>query len=176
MTRSLIFALALIAGLVPALATPAVAENGVAEAPADAPADVPADPATAAEPAFAPLDAAGHTLEEFLWVARPLVVFADTPADPRFQRQMELLAERPEALIERDVVVIVDTDPRARSEIRRELRPRGFSWVLVDKDGTVILRKPLPWSVREITRAIDKTPLRQQEIEEERRRREAEGG
>ncbi|PRX35243.1 protein of unknown function [Meinhardsimonia xiamenensis] len=147
-----------------ALAAPAAAENGIAETPEE-------EPAPQAEPrGLVPLDAANHTLDEFLWVARPLVVFADTPADPRFQRQLELLAERPEPLIERDVVVIVDTDPAARSEIRLALRPRGFSWVLVDKDGTVILRKPLPWHVREITRAIDKTPLRQQEIEEERRR------
>ena len=36
--------------------------------------------------------------------------------------------------------------------------------VLLDKDGAVKLRKPLPWQVREIVRAIDKFPLRQQEI------------
>jgi hypothetical protein len=31
-----------------------------------------------------PRDAADLTLEEFQWVARPIIVFADTPADPRF--------------------------------------------------------------------------------------------
>ena len=40
--------------------------------------------------------------------------------------------------------------------------------VLLDKGGEVMLRKPLPWSVREIVHAIDKFPLRQQEIREGR--------
>ena len=35
-------------------------------------------------------------------------------------------------------------------------------------DGQVKLRKPLPWDVRELTRSIDKMPLRQQEIDEGR--------
>ncbi|MCA8880174.1 MAG: DUF4174 domain-containing protein [Rhodobacteraceae bacterium] len=117
---------------------------------------------------FTVLDA-NVDLSQFLWVARPVVVFADTPNDPRFLQQMELLAARPEALAERDVVVIADTDPAARSEIRLKLRPRGFSIVLIDKDGQVELRKPVPWDVRELSRAIDKTPLRRQEIRDAKR-------
>ncbi len=111
-----------------------------------------------------PRNAADLTLEEFLWVARPIIVFADTPADPRFIEQMELLAERPEPLIERDVVVLFDTDPEARSAIRTALRPRGFAVVVVAKDGTVGLRRPSPRDVREIIRAIDNFSLRQEEL------------
>lgn len=126
-----------------------------------------AQEATAAEEApegFAPLDATDLSLEEFKWVARPLIVFADSPADPRFQEQIDLLLSRPEELVDRDVVVLTDTNPSARSQPRQELRPRGFSIVLLAKDGTVELRKPFPWDVREITRVIDKMPLRQQEL------------
>jgi hypothetical protein len=104
------------------------------------------------------------TLEEFLWIARPIVVFADTPADPRFQQQMALIEARKEVLAARDVVVIVDTDPAERSAVRTKLRPRGFMLALLEKDGTVFQRKPAPWDVREISRAIDKLPQRQQEI------------
>ncbi len=111
-----------------------------------------------------PLDAADVTLEDFLWIARPLVVFADTPADPRFVEQMALLADRPDPLIERDVVIIIDTDPSARSAVRTALRPRGFSVVVVGKDGTVGLRRPAPRDVREIVRAIDNFQLRQEEV------------
>jgi hypothetical protein len=76
-----------------------------------------------------PRDAADLTLEEFLWIARPIIVFADTPADPRFIEQMQLLAERPEPLLERDVVIIVDTDPRhARRSARRCARVASGSW------------------------------------------------
>ncbi len=111
-----------------------------------------------------PRDAIDLTLEEFLWVARPIVVFADTPADPRFIEQMELLTRRPDALLERDVVIIFDTDPSARSAIRTALRPRGFSVVVVAKDGTVGMRRPAPRDVREIIRAIDNFQLRQEEL------------
>ena len=48
-----------------------------------------------------------------------------------------------------------------------ELRKRGFMFVLIAKDGTKVLRKPFPWDVREITRSIDKLPLRQQEIRDQ---------
>jgi hypothetical protein len=105
----------------------------------------------------------GATLAEFLWLKRPVVVFADSPEDPAYETQMRLLASDPAALEERDVVVLTDTDPAAKSAIRQKLRPRGFSLVIVDKDGEAKLRKPLPWDVREISRAIDKFPLRRQE-------------
>lgn len=107
-------------------------------------------------------------LGQYKWLNRPLVIFADSPNDPRFKRQMELLEDDPEALGERDVVVLTDTDPAAKGPLRAALRPRDFMLVLVGKDGRVALRKPTPWSVRELSRAIDKMPLRQDEIIERR--------
>ena len=107
-------------------------------------------------------------LTDFLWTHRPIVVFADTPADPRFQQQIDMLLEGEDAMRDRDVIVLTDTDPAARSSIRSKLRPRGFQMVFLDKDGVVKLRKPSPWSVREIGRSIDKTPLREREIRERR--------
>ena len=110
------------------------------------------------------LDAAETTLDAHLWASRPIVIFADTPRDPRFQEQLDLLMERPEPLLERDVVVIFDSDPAANSEVRQALRPRGFSLVLIQRDGNVAFRKPYPWDVREITRAIDNLPMRIEEM------------
>ncbi|WP_299412050.1 DUF4174 domain-containing protein [uncultured Sulfitobacter sp.] len=103
-------------------------------------------------------------LSEFKWKKRPVIVFADSEDDPAFIEQIELLARGAEGLSTRDVVVIVDTDPDGRSDIRLRMRPRGFMLTLVGKDGAVKLRKPFPWSVREITRSIDKMPMRQREI------------
>ena len=117
-------------------------------------------------PVIVPLNAADVSLADFQWLKRPIVVFADTPADPRYQKQVALLLARPADLIERDIVLIVDTDPGTQSEIRKKLRPRGFMLTLIGKDGGVKLRKPFPWDVREISRAIDKWPLRKQEIVE----------
>lgn len=114
------------------------------------------------------LEADGLELDDFLWLARPVLVFADTPADPRFAEQMDLLTARIGELAERDAVIITDTDPKALSAARRQLRPRGFMLALMAKDGTVMLRKPFPWDVREISRSIDKLPLRQQEVRDRR--------
>lgn len=116
-----------------------------------------------------PLLTEAESLEPFKWVARPVVVFADSPNDPRYIEQIQLLERRKEALFDRDVVVIADTKPSEPSEIRRRLRPRGFMLALVGKDGEIKLRKPVPWDVREITRVIDKFPLRQQEIRDANR-------
>jgi hypothetical protein len=144
--------------LVTALAAPVAAQD-VAMAQAEVPAtDVEVvDPST-------PRDASGLTLDEFLWTARPLIVFADTPDDARFIEQMEMLAGRPGPLLDRDVVILFDTDPAARSDIRMQLRPRGFMVVVLDKDGSVGLRRPAPRDVRELVRAIDNFQLRQEEL------------
>ncbi len=115
---------------------------------------------------MAPKDAIELNLNDFLWEKRPIVVFADTPKDPAFIGQLDLLHARSDALATRDVVILTDTDPSALSPLREKLRPRGFMLVLIGKDGDVKLRKPFPWSVRELSRAIDKMPVRQQEIRE----------
>lgn len=128
-------------------------------------------PAGAADTAEGPpelplMDGGEVDLKEFLWIKRPVVVFADTPNDPRFIEQMNLLAADISAVVTRDIIVLTDTDPDARSALRLTLRPRGFMLVLMDKDGGVKLRKPAPWDMREISRSIDKWPTRQQEIRE----------
>ncbi|WP_430464818.1 DUF4174 domain-containing protein [Tabrizicola sp.] len=113
---------------------------------------------------FGPVMASDVVLEDLMFLRRPVVVFADSPADPTFVRQMQLIERDLPALAERDVALIIDTDPAAKSAIRQRLRPRGFSLVLMDKDLRPVIRKPLPWDVREIVAAIDKFPLRRQEI------------
>lgn len=124
----------------------------------------PAPPGADKPAELAEYAAADVSPEQFLWTARPVVVFADAVEDPAFREQMQALRARPEALIERDVVIVVDTDPDGTSVWRSRLHPRGFSLVVLDKDGQVKLRKPFPWDTREISRAIDKFPLRRQEI------------
>lgn len=113
---------------------------------------------------YGPREAAEVVLADLLYIARPVVIFADSPEDPNYIRQMELLARDLPALELRDVILVTDTDPEARGEWRLKLRPRGFSLVLLDKDLRPVIRKPLPWEVREITAAIDKFPLRRQEM------------
>ncbi len=107
-------------------------------------------------------------LTQFVWKKRPVVVFADSENDPAFIAQMEFIAEREQALIERDVIVLTDTDPANLSPLRKKLRPRGFMLVIISKEGDIQLRKPFPWDVREISRSIDKLPIRQREIRDQK--------
>ncbi|MCR9107521.1 DUF4174 domain-containing protein [Marivita sp. XM-24bin2] len=132
-------------------------------------ADTSLEPAADEEVSLVPiLDAKDVDLDEFLWVARPLIIFANAPADPLFIQQMQYLMRELDELAERDIVVITDTDPAAQTDVRTKLRPRSFMLALIGKDGQIKFRKPLPWSVRELSRSIDKMPIRQQEIRDRR--------
>ncbi|MBN8630110.1 MAG: DUF4174 domain-containing protein [Rhodobacterales bacterium] len=108
---------------------------------------------------FAPVAAAEVVEGDLLYVLRPVIVFADSPNDPAFIRQMELLVRSYDEFAARDVILITDTDPANPSALRRKLRPRGFSLVLMDKDWKPSIRKPLPWDGREIVNSIDKMPI-----------------
>lgn len=108
-------------------------------------------------------------LSQFVWKKRPVVVFADSDSDPRYTEQIELLMASLSELEARDVVVLTDTDPNARTELRLKLRPRGFMLAIIGLDGDVKLRKPFPWDVREISRSIDKMPMRKRELREKKR-------
>lgn len=127
--------------------------------PMVAQAQEPAQPAVAA----VQISDAQPDLEALLWIARPLVVFADSENDPRFVQQMAMLDGLMADLEERRVVVLVDTDPAANGPLRRALRPRGFGIVLIDTDGSVVQRRPAPTTVRELSNLIDRLPSRRQE-------------
>lgn len=109
-------------------------------------------------------DAAEVIAADLAYHARILVIFAEAEAQPQFRDQLALITARVEELTRRDVIIITDADPANPSALRQQLRPRGFSLVLLDKDGTVVFRKPDPWDVREIGRQIDKLPSRLQEV------------
>ena len=109
-------------------------------------------------------DASEINLTDLAFIARPVVVFADSPNDPRFAEQIRLLLAQAQDLATRHVIIVTDSDPAAASPLRLLLRPHGFALVLLDTDGRVALRKPEPWDVRELTRVIDKMPSRLREI------------
>ncbi len=103
-------------------------------------------------------------IEDYHWANRVIIVFSDSPFNPNYIEQLNLLEEDAAVLAERDVIVMIDSDPTVESKIRKEFRPLGFALVAIGKDGRIFLRKPTPWNLREISRAIDKLPIRQQEL------------
>lgn len=140
-----------------------VATTGLAQS-------VPADPETSAitapvaEEELLFLDAREIDVREYVWNHRLIVVMADTPDNPQFDRQLEEIRERAEEFVERDVVVIFDANPEDSSDLRQVLRPNGFMTAIIDKDGEVKARRPSVRSGRELMGVIDKFPLRRQEI------------
>ena len=114
------------------------------------------------------LDAAGIDPEQFLWDRRIVAVLAHSPNDPSFVQQLRDIRENPGDLLERDVVVLIDSDRSSDSLLRRMLRPRGFMLAIIEKDGEIKQRRPAPRDVREISAAIDHFPMRRQEILERR--------
>ncbi|MBA4325220.1 MAG: methylmalonyl-CoA epimerase [Rhodobacter sp.] len=110
-------------------------------------------------PVYVPVPASEVVEADLLFVKRPVIVFADSPNDPAFVRQMQLLERYLPQFEDRDVILITDTDPANPSALRKRLRPRGFSLVLMDKDWKPMIRKPLPWDGREIINSIDRMPI-----------------
>ncbi|MGY6632370.1 MAG: DUF4174 domain-containing protein [Alkalilacustris sp.] len=169
-----LLSLVLAAALLPAASlaqTAAQAAEGAADdtpAAESLPDEVPDDAILDTVDGLLVLDASEADLDAFLWQLRPLVVFANTPADPAFEQQMRAILDRANEFLERDVVVIIDTDPSSGSAARQRLRPRGFMLAIIDKDGEVKQRRPAPRSAREIMAVIDRFPLRRQEMLERR--------
>ena len=58
-------------------------------------------------------------LEIYEWTHRPVVIFANSDKDPNFISQLEFLSKDIEALQERDIIVLIDTDPKLSSALRK---------------------------------------------------------
>jgi len=110
------------------------------------------------------LDAREIEARDFIWVNRIIVVMAETPNDPNFERQLDALRDRADEFFARDAVVIFDAHPEDRSPLRQVLRPRGFMTAIIDKDGEVKARRPAVRTGREMMAVIDRFPSRRQEM------------
>ena len=113
-------------------------------------------------------DLATPDLDALKWTARPIVIFADNPNDPRLVQQLEEFEGRKDELDERDVVILVDTDPATKSDLRIRFRPRDFRVLVLGKDGEVKYRKSNPVTAREVIRLIDRFPIRRDEVAAQR--------
>ncbi|MEM7271207.1 MAG: DUF4174 domain-containing protein [Pseudomonadota bacterium] len=113
---------------------------------------------------FASAAMADDALAQYKWEARPVIIFADSEKDPRFQRQVASLSARSDDMAEREVVILMDTDPDAKSELRQMFRPRDFQILLIGKDGEIKLRRPHPITAEDLNRQIDRMPMRRREM------------
>ncbi|MEM7500203.1 MAG: DUF4174 domain-containing protein [Pseudomonadota bacterium] len=117
-------------------------------------------------PALGPVPAQGldARLTAYRWEARPILIFA-TADDPRLAEQLSRFSEATAALLDRDNVVIVDTT--GDSAIANRFRPKGFTVILVGKDGGEKLRHTRVVAPAELNALIDTMPMRRSEMRED---------
>jgi hypothetical protein len=129
----------------------------------------------------AAISAAGHvgfamnSLEKYEWKNRVVIVFGHAE-DYSVVRQVAVLTSRPEALQDRDIIVLqVDGEnvrpvygnaaPINADKLRRDLgvETNRFKAVLVGKDGTTKLDSSNIVSAVEMFALIDQMPMRRSE-------------
>ncbi|MGR3453563.1 DUF4174 domain-containing protein [Pseudooceanicola sp.] len=115
-------------------------------------------------PLFTPLAAETGDLDAYRWEKRPVLVFAPSPEDPTFRRQIDLLERARPGLRDRDIVVLTDAAPGALGRLRTGLALEGFAVLLVGKDGGVKLRDDAPVAPERLFALIDRMPMRQREM------------
>jgi hypothetical protein len=113
--------------------------------------------------AFAVLPTAVADLDAYRWKNRPVLLFAPSPDDPAYVGQSALLQAMPAGLLERDIVVLSDTEPKEDGALRRRFDVQGFEVLLIGKDGGVKLRKQKLIAAEELFSEIDLMPMRRRE-------------
>ena len=125
----------------------------------------------------ATMTTAAEPLERYRWQNRIIVVFADLAPRRAFDRQLALLAEDPDALAERDLIVVTTDDDRVGisgakpadptpTDLRRayDVPPDRFAVLLIGKDGGVKLRSDQPVPLADVNALIDTMPMRRREM------------
>ncbi|MFD1343477.1 DUF4174 domain-containing protein [Litorisediminicola beolgyonensis] len=115
---------------------------------------------------FADLDPETRSLVGLKWENRPVVIFAPSRAHPGYGKQRKILEEVRDGLIDRDIVVLSDTDPAQEGALRDRYGAHEFEVLLIGKDGAIKLRRTEPVSAQELFETIDAMPMRQREMKD----------
>ena len=104
-----------------------------------------------------PLDAAKGN-------ARPVVVLSDSRDDPRVAKQIQALDGTKPELTNRNIQVLQEADVHGPLHKKLGVEKKGFSVVLVGKDGSVKQVWHDPVDPKQIFTIIDSMPMRQKEM------------
>ena len=123
--------------------------------------------------------AMAYDLQRHVWQDRLLFLVAPEIDDPGLQRQLAVVEQRHEAVLDRDLRVFVltttggqlDGSPLSKADVsslRDQLRlaPYARALLLIGLDGGIKSRTPLDTSLSSVFRQIDAMPMRQQELRE----------
>lgn len=127
---------------------------------------------------FRALTAWAAELNQFIWDSRLLVLVAPHEDSSEVRQQLDAIASREDALIDRDLLLIqlyatgqsrIEKDSISSDEVvrlRKELGTdaKSESLILIGKDGSIKRRAPLDVDLSEIFRQIDSMPMRRSEM------------
>ena len=122
-------------------------------------------------------------LDALRWKNRVLVLFSPSESDASFQLQKQGLASSAEGVVDRDLVILEimeQAQSRAGNQLLSEksvqaIRKRlgvetgPFQVLLIGKDGGVKLRSSEAVSMKDLFGLIDSMPMRQQEMDSEKK-------
>lgn len=113
---------------------------------------------------------------------RPLLVFSANGDDAKLKRQVALLDEAADDMMDRFVLfapvvpdghnvstpsdspyTILDSDPMKAVRAKFHIPMAEFTVLLLDEDGSIMLRSRMPLDADRLDAVIDKTPRRQAE-------------
>jgi hypothetical protein len=114
------------------------------------------------------------SLDRYRWTARPVLVFAPKPDDPRYIEQQDKLKNAAAGLTERDLIVIDVTNAIDPLRSRFDIAEDAFTVILIGKDGGEKARWSQPIEPDAIFSLVDAMPMRIDEMRQEERRRQSE--
>ena len=105
---------------------------------------------------------ASDPLAGYRWNHRVVLLFAGAQGRALLETQRHALAAHEAGLSERDMVVLVSSEPGLRRQV--DVPAEGFAAVLVGKDGGVKRRWSNPVGFAELAAIVDAMPMRRDEI------------
>jgi Domain of unknown function (DUF4174) len=107
-------------------------------------------------------------LDDLRWKERVVLIYAPEGSEKELARQQELLRSHGAEMVARDVTQIVLRNGAETAKLvdRFKLSGRGFTLLLIGKDGGEKLRSHEIVAPERILRLIDSMPMRQEEMRE----------
>jgi hypothetical protein len=107
-------------------------------------------------------------LDDLRWKERVVLIYAPEGSEKELARQQELLRSHGAEMVARDVTQIVLRNGAENAKLvdRFKLSGRGFTLLLIGKDGGEKLRSHEVVAPERICRLIDSMPMRQEEMRE----------
>jgi hypothetical protein len=107
-------------------------------------------------------------LASYKWKNRVLVILAPSDNDPQLKEQRATAAASAAGFSERDLIVVTEIEVEGPIHRKFGIKLSDFQVLLVGKDGHSTLQWPKPVSSEVIFSAIDRMPMRRDEMSKQK--------